>query len=81
MTDKTIEIIAEALRLAQIDTCKHLSDNAIIVAPLGFPYDEVCGLPVVVVATQSHLTLGNCDYKITCEFENIYSHLLFLSEE
>ena len=51
----TIDNIASALRFAQADTCTKVDDNSVILAPLGFPYDEVCGIPVVVVATQSHI--------------------------
>jgi len=65
-----LEKIAYALREAQKETGIKVTDDTVLVVDEK-PSDEgtCCGMRVVYVPTFSHLSLGNCQYKLARAFE------------
>lgn len=65
-----IEEIARAMRVAQEDTGLKIPPNAIVIVPMGYPFDSVCGHKTIVAPTLSVFALAECDWRLAKAFED-----------
>lgn len=69
---KEIEAIAKAMRDAQLDTGLHIPDSAVVIVPLGFPFDSVCGHRTIMAPTIGIITLAECEWRLAKAFDDVY---------
>ena len=73
---KIADEIAHAMQMAQEETGLHIPSEAVLIVPLGFEFDQVCGHRTVIAPTLSGITLAECDWRLAKAFEDALNYEL-----